>query len=81
MRQLEDLGYTDIEVSKAEYEDIGNNFPEKSLSLLNIGSVPLCYVHYFKLRYKDSHGKAYRSIARVESRYFKKANILIKEIA
>ncbi len=80
VRQLKEQAYTDIEVSKPEYEDKGNYFPEKPFGLLNYGKVPICYVHFFKVKYKDNNGKECGAVARVESRYLKRADILIRAI-
>lgn len=80
IQKLKDSGYSNIEISKPEYEDKENSFTDTPLSLLNIGKVPISYVHFFEVKCKDDSGNVCRIVARVTSLYFMKARIIIKRI-
>lgn len=80
IRRLEEAGHLEIQVSKAAFEDVENHFPEKPMTLLNAGSAPLFYVHFYKLKYRHANGAYHKAVARVEARYLTKADILLKEI-
>lgn len=81
IRRLEEQGLIEIEVSKVQFGDVSDYFPEKPTNLLNYGASPLFDVFIYKVNYTQPDGERCKAFARVEARYFVPTDIWIKRIA
>lgn len=73
-------GYTQIKVSAPIYDDLDHLFPERPLTFLNTGRTPLIAVHIYTVQCRDTNGESLKLVARVQARYIRKPEIIIKSL-